>query len=203
MTLYLLRHAEKEKGDYFNPALRHQDPPLSRRGEAQSENLVPFFKSRGIDSIYVSSYLRTRQTAEPLAKYLHLSPAVDPHLDEIDNGILECLDNETIARQYPQVWRAYTERTHDFRFPQGKTGGEAQARIVAFIAQMSAQSKNILAVSHDGLIRALFCHVTGTPVYKRFDYRVDLCGLMEIEYIVGEAKWRLVRFNQAIGERDG
>ena len=29
MTVYIIRHAHKEKGDFYNPRLRHQDEPIS------------------------------------------------------------------------------------------------------------------------------------------------------------------------------
>jgi broad specificity phosphatase PhoE len=198
MTLYFLRHAEKENGDYFNPILGHQDPPLSPFGKAQSESVRRFFAEKGISSIYVSDYLRTRQTAEPLASHLDLAPFLDQRLNEIDTGLIEGLDDETVERNFPDVWSAYIARTHDFRFPHGETGSEAKARIVEYIAQMSHSSQNILAVSHDGIIRALFCHVVGLPVYKRFDFHMDFCGVLEIEYAPREQKWRLIRFNQPI-----
>jgi broad specificity phosphatase PhoE len=200
MRLYLLRHAEKEKGNYFNPRLRHQDEPLSRTGKIQAENLARFFAGRDIASIYISEYVRTRQTAEPLAHRLGLQPMIDARLNEIDNGLIAQLDDDAIQRQYPEVWMAYLERNRDFRFPEGETGMEAQQRIMDFVAEMSHKSGNIFAFSHDGLLRALFCHVVGLPVYKRFDFRIDFCALLEIEYLPREAKWELVRFNQPTGQ---
>lgn len=197
--MFILRHADKEKGDFFNPAIGHQDQPISRVGVSQAENAARFFAKREIKSIYVSAYLRTRQTAEPLAKRLGIQPVVDERLNEIDNGLIEGLSDEKIASQYPEVWSAYTERDRDFRFPNGETGAEAQGRIVDFMSQMREESDNLLAVSHDGLIRTAFCYLVGIPVYRRFDFQVDTCGLMEIEYSTEEGKWNLVRFNQAVG----
>jgi broad specificity phosphatase PhoE len=168
-------------------------------GVSQSEKAARFFAQRKITAIYVSAYLRTRQTAEPLAERLGIQPVVDERLNEIDNGLIEGLDDEMIASQYPQVWSAYNKRDRDFRFPNGETGAEAQSRIVDFLSQMRAESDNMLAVSHDGLIRAAFCYVVGIPVYTRFDFQVDTCGLMEIQYSAEDVKWKLVRFNQAVG----
>jgi len=198
MTIYFLRHAEKEQGDYYNPVLGHHDPPLSSAGMIQSKGVRDYFAEKALTAIYVSDYLRTHQTAEPLASYLDIVPKLDSRLNEIDTGLIEGLDDETVERKYPDVWSAYIARTHDFRFPNGETGSEAQARIMEFINQTSHNSRNILMVGHDGIIRALFCHVIGLPVYKRFDFRLDFCGLMEIEFTPQEQKWRLIRFNQSI-----
>jgi hypothetical protein len=35
MTWYILRHAEKEAGDFYNPKLRHHDEPISRKGRSR------------------------------------------------------------------------------------------------------------------------------------------------------------------------
>ena len=31
MTILIMRHGHKAEGDFFNPKLRHQDPPLAKR----------------------------------------------------------------------------------------------------------------------------------------------------------------------------
>jgi hypothetical protein len=32
-TFYIIRHAEKEKGNFYNPRLRHQNEPISQKGK--------------------------------------------------------------------------------------------------------------------------------------------------------------------------
>ncbi|MCI0487936.1 MAG: histidine phosphatase family protein [Blastocatellia bacterium] len=60
-TVYLVRHAEKEK----TPP---NDPPLSEAGLARSKNLARILQKAGIKAIYTSQFLRTQQTAQPLAE---------------------------------------------------------------------------------------------------------------------------------------
>ena len=43
MTWYIIRHGDKERGDFFNPRLRHQDQPISELGHQEAQALVPFF----------------------------------------------------------------------------------------------------------------------------------------------------------------
>jgi phosphohistidine phosphatase SixA len=62
-TVYLVRHAERAAA----PA---QDPPLAEAGNVRSQELARMLAKAGIKAIYTSQYLRTRQTAEPLAKQL-------------------------------------------------------------------------------------------------------------------------------------
>lgn len=62
-TVFLVRHAEKAA----NPP---EDPPLLETGSIRSQELARILGKAGIKAIYTSQFLRTKQTAEPLAKQL-------------------------------------------------------------------------------------------------------------------------------------
>lgn len=57
-TIYLVRHAEKQKGD---------DPDLTAAGWERAEELSTILSDKGLTRIYSSDYRRTKQTAEPIA----------------------------------------------------------------------------------------------------------------------------------------
>jgi broad specificity phosphatase PhoE len=198
VTFYVLRHADKAKGDFFNPQLRHQDEPLSQAGQEQAEKLVTYFADKEITRIYVSAYQRTMQTAAPLAGHLKLLPMVDERLNEIDNGLFDVLAESELGQKFPAEWQAFRERKSDFRFPQGETGEEAQKRIVDFLneKQETHGDENTLIVCHDGLIRLMMCHLTHNPVYHRWNFHVDFCGITELTYQPDYGTWKLMRFNQ-------
>ncbi len=40
---YFIRHAEKERGNFFNPHLRHQDGPISQKGRLEAQNSISLF----------------------------------------------------------------------------------------------------------------------------------------------------------------
>ena len=62
-TVFLVRHAEKAAG-------QSQDPPLSEAGTIRSVALARMLSESDVKGIYISQFLRTRQTAEPLADKL-------------------------------------------------------------------------------------------------------------------------------------
>jgi broad specificity phosphatase PhoE len=80
-TVIVIRHAEKEAG-------AQADPPLSAAGEARAALLAQMFGgSQGpgrIDALYISSALRNRMTAAPLAARLGITPIVAPADDSRD-----------------------------------------------------------------------------------------------------------------------
>lgn len=200
MTFYLLRHAEKEKGDFYNPRLRHQDQPLSRRGQEESLKLWAYLCDKQIAAIYVSAYQRTGQTIAHVARQLGITPIVDARLNEIDNGILDKMSEQEVQEKYPKFWKVYRARTADFRFPGGEIGEEAQRRIAGFLEEKRQvhAGENIVVVTHEGLIRQAMCYLMGIPVYKRGNFHVDLCGITEITYQLEYKSWKLIRFNQKL-----
>jgi len=66
ITVYLIRHAEREDEP-------KQDPPLRKEGVARSQALARLLSNAGIKAIFTSQYTRTKQTAEPLATKLGLT----------------------------------------------------------------------------------------------------------------------------------
>ncbi len=195
MKWYIIRHAYKEKGDFYNPDLRHQDELISEKGHVKAQKLFPYFSDKLIDKIYISEYTRTKQTINYVAEKKNISPIVDSRLNEIDNGIIEGLSEQMLQQRYPDVWNAFNDRDRDFQFPEGESGEDALNRIDSFFKEKQGSSEDIILVSHDGLIRLLLCYILGIAVYRRWDFRVDPCGIMEIEYQTKFEKWKLIRFN--------
>jgi broad specificity phosphatase PhoE len=196
-SFYILRHAEKEKGDFYNPLLRHQDAPISLNGRADSKKLWTFFYDKHISAIYVSAYLRTSQTIEYVAAQMGLTPIMDERLNEMDSGLFDGLSLEEVKQAYPDIWKTLIERKQDFRFPEGETGEEARDRIAGFIEEkrIAHGEENVILVCHEGLIRTLMCHITHQPVYKRGNFQVNFCGITEITYQAEYQTWKLIRFN--------
>jgi broad specificity phosphatase PhoE len=197
---YIVRHADKVWGGYYNPHLRHQDEPISQKGRQGAQKLVEFFANRPISTIYVSAYQRTLQTAEFVAQLFRLTPVIDERLNEFDNGLIEGLTDLQVKESYPEVWQAFQARSSDFRFPSGETGAEAQARIAGFLQDQRLRhgDDDILVFSHDGLIRTLMCSIFQLPVYARWNFYVDFCGITEIVSQPGPFPWKLIRFNHTV-----
>jgi broad specificity phosphatase PhoE len=199
-TFYIIRHAHKELGNFYNPRLRHQDEPISQKGREDSLKLCSYLCDKQISAVYISAYQRTRQTIEYFAERSGITPIVDERLNEIDNGCIEGMTDESIQKTYPEVWRGFRERTADFRFPGGETGEEARQRIASFLEEKQRlhSDENIVLVSHEGLIRMTTCHILGLPVYKRWDLQHGFCGITEISDQPQYGTWKLLRFNQKL-----
>jgi broad specificity phosphatase PhoE len=71
-TVLLVRHAELQGQVMAQPA----ETPLSEAGEARAHKLAQMLKPTGITAIYTTEFVRTRKTAEPLARELQLDATV-------------------------------------------------------------------------------------------------------------------------------
>lgn len=69
VTVIIVRHAERATSD-------PRDPPLDSIGRVRAEALAEAVRGAGVQAIYVTQYRRTRETAEPLARALGITPEV-------------------------------------------------------------------------------------------------------------------------------
>lgn len=170
--------------------------PISKKGHTEAQKLLSYFEGRPVNRIYVSQYLRTSQTIEYVAQNAGLFSIVDSRLNEIDIGLTDGLSDQELQQKFPDVWNAFQARDRDFKFPEGESGEEALSRIESFFNEMLQNNEDIVLVSHDGLIRLMMCFLLGLPVYRRWEFQVDTCGIMEIECDPAHAGWKICRFNQ-------
>jgi broad specificity phosphatase PhoE len=198
MILYFARHGEKKTDGVYNPSIKHTDPPLTAYGFKQAEALADYMKDRDIRAVYTSRYLRARQTAAPTAEMKSLPILEDQRIDEIDTGLIETLSYGEIERAYPEFWEEFQGHRRDVRFPGGETGRDVKTRQNAFLKDIQTKNENILVVSHDGYLRLLVCSFLGLPVYKRYLFKTDYCGLSIFEYREDEGKWKIRAYNQTI-----
>lgn len=197
MAIYLIRHAEKEIGNWYHDRLPMNDQPISANGVAQSRRLVQFFETIQIDGLYVSEYQRTSGTIAPVADRHHMKPIVDSRLNEINVGVVERMTTEQIKRTYPEYWAAWIARERDFRIPGGETGEEATRRIMSLFHTLD-HTKNHILVSHDGLIRILLCAVLSLPPYRRHLFSIDTCSITVLEYLDECTCWSVAKLNMTL-----
>lgn len=198
MTLYFIRHADKGTEECYNDSLRHQDFPITDQGKRRAENLASYFELKEISIVYASEYLRAQQTAKSLASKKGLEIVIDNRLNEIDNGIIEELSDEEIKEKYPSFWNDFFSYSKDVRFPEGETGEEVKARQRSLLNELITRGKNAALISHEGYIRLLICHLLSLPVYERYKFKIDYCGITEIEFCRDLGKWKIDRINQVI-----
>lgn len=73
LVVFLIRHAEKTDAG--------RDPELSDAGKERAGQLLDFLRDANLQQIHSSDYIRTRDTADPIAKHLGLKVKLyDPRM---------------------------------------------------------------------------------------------------------------------------
>lgn len=174
MIVALLRHGRTA----WNDAGRMQgraDEPLSEAGRAQvlSWRLPASLLSA---RVVCSPLRRARETAELLGRGpVTLAPA----LVEMDWGAWEGARlDELRTREGPAFERA-SARGVDFRPPGGESPRDVAARVVAWLKRLEAGEGPLIAVTHQGVIRACMARITvwsmvGKPPVRLADNVVHL-----------------------------
>jgi broad specificity phosphatase PhoE len=94
--VFVVRHAERaDAGAGMAGMTAQPDPPLSAAGMARARKLAGLLADAGITAIYTTEFLRTQQTAQPLADRLKIA---EQHLSSKDTAGLVA----AIRRQHPQ-----------------------------------------------------------------------------------------------------
>ncbi len=150
-TYFLLRHGTRaqshdENGEQLTASQLALDKyDLTPEGVKQIEEVAERIKEiGGLDLIFASPFLRTRHTAEIVAKKLGLDVKIDDRLKEIDEG-LACE-----GKPRPACLPVDGKPTFDYKFGGGESWSDVRARMFSVIKEIDEkyEGKRILLVSH-------------------------------------------------------
>ena len=149
IQLALLRHGVTD----WNREHRLQgraDIPLSAIGRTALTGLqLPHAWAEA--QIYCSPLMRARETAALLGC---ADPILDPRLIEMDWGAYEGRTIAELRSELDAPMLANESRGLDFLPPGGESPRQVQARLRAWLAEVAASDKPVVAVTHKGVIRS-------------------------------------------------
>ncbi len=153
---YILRHGHstRQQTGLVSSFPEKIHVPLTLQGVRQITKLAKNLKKRNIDLICSSDLLRTKQTAEIIAKELGLQVMHDERLRELDTGIFNGKHIEEFGKFFRQEGETRVEhylRRFSARPPEGENWLDVQKRVVDFLFGVEEKYKNktILIVSHE------------------------------------------------------
>jgi probable phosphoglycerate mutase len=187
IRLALLRHGPTS----WNAERRiqgHTDVPLSQEGRAAVALWRLPEEAVATARPFVSPLARARETADLLG----LEGAVcEPRLREMHWGEWEGQRLGDLRRQLGEEMAAREALGFDFRPPGGESPRELLARLRSWLAEIEPDGKDVVAVTHKGVIRTLFAAATdwnlvGDPPSKirpacLHSFRVGANGRIEVE----------------------
>jgi 2,3-bisphosphoglycerate-dependent phosphoglycerate mutase len=188
----LVRHGAtrglRGEDDAFPLRDGHGDPELSDDGQRQATLVADRLAAETIDAIYVTTLVRTHQTAAPIAKVLGHQPIVEPDLREVFLGEWEGgAARRHAAAGDPRWMRAITEGEWG-HIPGAETTAALQERCMRALYSIHAQrpGQRVICVAHGGVIAAVLSAISGANAFQG----AENCS---ISHVVGLGDWWRVR----------
>lgn len=205
MRLALVRHGRTPSNQVLALDTSAPGASLDEIGEAQAAAVAPLLARREPESLWVSTLVRTHQTAAPLAALTGLEPRIRDGLREIDAGDLEMRNEEGAVLRYFETMLAWATGDLDAVNPGGPTGHEFFARFDQVVAEIAETSESAVLVAHGGAIRTWVAQRVADPDGALFASRpkLDNTGRIDIEGDP-DSGWTLTFWDseQALGRAD-
>jgi broad specificity phosphatase PhoE len=182
-VILLARHGESRDNVPPQRFSGWLDAPLTDRGRDQARALAAVAAQAGVAAVWTSRLMRARETAEIVAAQLGLDVRVDERLAESHRGRWEGRLVEDLQREEPEAWAAWQRGGADFRFPEGESLAEHQARALAALDAVRSGPLPALVVCHGGTIRVLAAarHPRGLDAFHDVAPRIANATLLRLE----------------------
>lgn len=149
-----MRHGQTHANVSGQLDTAHPGLDLTTLGQQQALAAARALAGRSIEGIYVSSRVRTHQTAAPTATERLFAAQETSGLEEIQAGDFEMLADERSVHGYIGTVASWIQGDHAVRMPGGETGHEFLERYDAAVARIAATGQeDALIVSHGAAIR--------------------------------------------------
>lgn len=184
-TVHFVRHGKTPTTGAVLPG-RAKGLHLADEGRRQADAVAERLSGlKKVDAVYASPLERTRETAAPIAKKLGLRVTNE-------RGLLECDFGDWTGRALKELaklpeWSTVQRYPSGFRFPNGESFAEMQARITGAIGALVARHAGgtIVVVSHADPIKAAVASALGTHLDLFQRIVISPCSVTSVLYGAG------------------
>ncbi len=181
--LYLLRHGQSE-WNILGKIQGQVDTVLTEKGIEQAQKAAQRLIGEQIDMIYSSDLKRACDTAKIVGKELDLDVTQLCSIREINFGVWQGLDLDTIKRDHEDNYKLWRTEPHNLRLEGGESIQVVQDRAIKDVKRLVAENpdKNILLVSHGTTIKTLIVGLLDIDISKYNKMTIGNTGLSIIEF---------------------
>jgi probable phosphomutase (TIGR03848 family) len=156
---------------------------LAESGKQQAARAAERIAELGkVAALYASPLERARQTAAPISRALKQPVRIERGLLECDFGTWTGQSLKRLMKK-PE-WATVQRAPSSFRFPDGESFVEMQARMVGALDVIRRRhpGKTVVCVSHADPIKAAVAHAMGTPLDLFQRIVISTCSVTAILY---------------------
>ncbi|HHO8887573.1 adenosylcobalamin/alpha-ribazole phosphatase [Citrobacter youngae] len=174
MRLWLVRHGETEAnvaGLYSG----HAPTPLTERGIVQAQSLSGLLRNVPFDNVLCSELERARHTTQLILAERDVPVCVMPELNEMFFGDWEMRHHRDLAREDAENYAVWCNDWQNATPTNGEGFQAFSQRVERFIAQLAEykDSKNLLVVSHQGVLSVLVARLLSMPTAAMWHFRIE------------------------------
>lgn len=166
MDIIMIRHGESE--DNIAKILSRDSTRLTENGIKQILNTKELLKSYEFEKVFYSPMKRTDETRY----YLGLEGIAEPRIGEVSFGIFTGYKWDEYSKIFPEESKLWIEDPYTYAVPEGESINMAYERVSGFLEDVIKDNKNILLVTHDGIIRLICSWIFDDPEYF-FKFKID------------------------------
>lgn len=157
--LILIRHGESE-GNRIRHFTTTPEAQITEVGRLQARQAALLVAARFKPTLIIASpYLRARETARIIGEHFNLPVEIEPDLREQSLGIFAGKPYESVREDPAFV----VERSWEWRPHGGESQHDVRLRAAPVLDRIAREhhGRELIVVSHGGVMRALWAHVTG------------------------------------------
>ena len=181
-TIALVRHGLTPTTGKVLPG-RAKGLHLADKGVEQAQAAATRLAAYGeVAAVYASPLERARETAAPIGRVLGLAV-------KVDRGLLECDFGSWTGRELKELyklaeWQQVQRNPSQFRFPEGESFLEMQARASDAVRRIVAAHPGqvVVCVSHADPIKVLVADAMGSHLDHFQRFGVSPCSITVIAY---------------------
>ncbi|HEY9598528.1 MAG TPA: histidine phosphatase family protein [Cyanophyceae cyanobacterium] len=190
----IVRHGQSSYNSLKMIQGRCDESVLTEKGSADAHKVGAALSSLKFDAVYSSPLQRAKKTAEIILPYLQGSPELlaHPKLMEIDLPLWEKLHKQDVKEKFPDEYRCWKERPHEFCMVIPTDEGSKEHFPVLSLHEQAQQfwqdilprhkGGTILIVAHNGINRCLLSSAIGVSPSGYHSIQQSNCGINVLNF---------------------
>ncbi len=199
--IYLVRHGQTN--DNATHTVQNAESVLSSKGEQQAAVLAERLRHLSFQHLFVSDYVRTRQTVAPLLQHISIEPAYTALARETKMPS-QFIGISNQSEEFQAFYKSASEHQSDpeWRFADEETFYDVVNRVQKFFELITTQEGDVLVLTHGRFLTYMVMYVItkGNLTYDiwshcRHGFETSNTGITVLEYNEKWSDWRLLTWN--------
>ena len=190
----IVRHGQSSYNAQKKIQGRCDESVLTEKGRVDAETVGTALSRLNVDAFYSSPLQRAKSTAQIIQSCLENPPTLQAtdKLMEIDLPLWENLPKFEVEKRFPEDYRCWKERPHEFKMLLSTPEGQREHFPVLSLYEQAQQfwqeilrqhqGQTVLIVAHNGINRCLITSALGIPPSRYHSIQQSNCCINVLNF---------------------